>query len=1291
MDNKTIFVRTDKGENEARGKTAHLSSDIKRALLMVDGDATFGEIAKRAAPGLRNLLGELFDDLAKSGFIEDSARINTMPRMVVPAKMAIPLKNPANEGSEGLDFTGIFRPPTPEMMAAETARAQAAKLKEEAETEANQKIEAANLKGQQEAAQARAELEAAAKARALAEVKTRQEIEAANLKAKQVAAAHPDGEQQVAKAKFDKDQAVAEAKARLKAEYEAVQKRAETGRNARQEAETSQVAAQLAKQREAAEAKAREESELRRKEKIETARLHAELEAAKNKAVAEAQARAEAEKLARQEADFARAEIARLKAEAEAARIKAEQEALKAHEEAKQRAREEAEAARLKAQQEAETARLKAQQEAAKAREEAELAKQHAAAEARAREESERRLKEEIEAARAYAELEAARAKAEAEAQARAEAEKLARQEADFARAEVARLKAEADAKEIAEAARLQAEHEAAQALTVLEAARAKAEAEALVQHEAEFARTEAETSLANEAAQLKADQDAAKVREEFEATRQQEEAQQRAQAEADAKIDLQAQQAAEAMLLQAAQDVAQFKTADETVKPKPGADSSARSNSVTVLFFDVVGYTKQSVNKQTKIKKRFNQLLADCLAAQGDGDHIMLDTGDGAAVGFLQHPEEALEVAMQFRKTALAERHRDYPDLKVRVGIHLGPVNIVNDVNGQSNMVGDGINDAQRVMSFAGIDQIYVSRSYYDFISRLNDEYAELFQYRGSLKDKHGREHPVYELMDTAEPAVEAALPHAGKAVAIKLEPFSLIMPEEAFQPSVIEQEPPKIELGTANTGVAEQAGQADKMAAAEPTQQLPPMAMPIETVKSPAKAHMPSEEDVTKLAEEQAKTWAEAEQRAAETLSEERKPKAEDKKPVLKRKLRPLGSGLPWAKISAGLFVALLAALFVIPFVLPTQGYADRVGQLLTARLQQPVHIGRLSGRLLPFPRLELSDVSIGGEKQIQIAQAQMNFALSALFSSVKPIGNLNLEGLKINGSALPQVSTWLQKTAADTEYPVARIELNQGVLEANGIQLSGIAGELNFNQAGKFAQVKLQAEGGKFALDLNATPENKMQMSFTARGIALPLLPNWFFDELNAKGELTGDELVITDFDSHIFGGMLLGNARIDWRSGWHADGMLVSKSITLQNLSKVLGGDLDGSARFRMEAASLDRLAETTTMEGAFVIKKGLINGIDIIETTRLRSRESLPGGRSHFDELSGNLSVANGAYAFRQLRMDAGILKAAGALDIIGPQLSGRISAELPMRAGAGAVTLQVGGTTESPTLRAANY
>jgi len=245
------------------------------------------------------------------------------------------------------------------------------------------------------------------------------------------------------------------------------------------------------------------------------------------------------------------------------------------------------------------------------------------------------------------------------------------------------------------------------------------------------------------------------------------------------------------------------------------------------------------------------------------------------------------------------------------------------------------------------------------------------------------------------------------------------------------------------------------------------------------------------------------------------------------------------------------------------------------------------------------------------------------------------------------------------------------------------------LNFDQSGKFIQAKLYAEGNKLALDINATPENKMQVSIAVRGSALPLLPNWVFDSLDAKGELTGDGLVITGLDGRIMGGMLLGDARIDWRTGWRAQGALTAKTITLQNMGKALSGDMDGMARFQMQSASLDRLTETATLEGDFAVKKGVIIGVDIVETARLRSKESLPGGRTHFDKLSGDLYYANGDYHFRQIKMSTGVLNATGTLDIARQQMSGRVVADLTMRAGMGSVALQVGGTTDNPSLRAA--
>jgi len=81
--------------------------------------------------------------------------------------------------------------------------------------------------------------------------------------------------------------------------------------------------------------------------------------------------------------------------------------------------------------------------------------------------------------------------------------------------------------------------------------------------------------------------------------------------------------------------------------------------------------------------------------------DRIILDTGDGAAVNFLGDVEAALTAALRLRASLLSEDPYLEPQLLVRIGINLGPVRLVRDINGQPNIVGDGINVAQRVMVF--------------------------------------------------------------------------------------------------------------------------------------------------------------------------------------------------------------------------------------------------------------------------------------------------------------------------------------------------------------------------------------------------------------------------------------------------------------------------------------------------------------------------------------------------------------------------------------------------------------
>jgi hypothetical protein len=166
-----------------------------------------------------------------------------------------------------------------------------------------------------------------------------------------------------------------------------------------------------------------------------------------------------------------------------------------------------------------------------------------------------------------------------------------------------------------------------------------------------------------------------------------------------------------------------------------------------SVFFLDIVGYSKKSVTGQISLKERFNSYLSAAISDVPITDRIILDTGDGAAINFLGDIEDALKAALSLRESLLNEDPAIEHPLLVRMGINLGPVRLVRDINGQPNIVGDGINVAQRVMGFADASQILVSRSYYDAVSRISPQYAGMFHYQGSRTDKHVREHEVYAI----------------------------------------------------------------------------------------------------------------------------------------------------------------------------------------------------------------------------------------------------------------------------------------------------------------------------------------------------------------------------------------------------------------------------------------------------------------------------------------------------------------------------------------------------------------
>src|SRR2546423_8131813 len=109
------------------------------------------------------------------------------------------------------------------------------------------------------------------------------------------------------------------------------------------------------------------------------------------------------------------------------------------------------------------------------------------------------------------------------------------------------------------------------------------------------------------------------------------------------------------------------------------------------VLFIDIVGYSKLLINEQSEQIQKLKEIVRgseQVRIAEAEGKLLRLPTGDGGALVFRNSPEAPVLCSMEISK-ALGR----YPDLRVRMGIHSGPVNEVSDLNEQANIAGAGIN----------------------------------------------------------------------------------------------------------------------------------------------------------------------------------------------------------------------------------------------------------------------------------------------------------------------------------------------------------------------------------------------------------------------------------------------------------------------------------------------------------------------------------------------------------------------------------------------------------------------
>jgi class 3 adenylate cyclase len=127
------------------------------------------------------------------------------------------------------------------------------------------------------------------------------------------------------------------------------------------------------------------------------------------------------------------------------------------------------------------------------------------------------------------------------------------------------------------------------------------------------------------------------------------------------------------------------------------------------VLFIDIAGYSKLLINEQSELIRQLKEVVRGTeqfRIAEAEGKLLRLPTGDGGALVFRNTQEAPVLCALEISKAL-----KNHPQLRVRMGIHSGPVNEVADLNEQMNVAGAGINIAQGVMDCGDAGHILLSK----------------------------------------------------------------------------------------------------------------------------------------------------------------------------------------------------------------------------------------------------------------------------------------------------------------------------------------------------------------------------------------------------------------------------------------------------------------------------------------------------------------------------------------------------------------------------------------------------
>lgn len=365
-----------------------------------------------------------------------------------------------------------------------------------------------------------------------------------------------------------------------------------------------------------------------------------------------------------------------------------------------------------------------------------------------------------------------------------------------------------------------------------------------------------------------------------------------------------------------------------------------------------------------------------------------------------------------------------------------------------------------------------------------------------------------------------------------------------------------------------------------------------------------------------------------------------------------RPLARRVSLGRLAMLVFLASLSILFCTIHFYPYEQFKPAIEGSATRLLRTPVKIDAVGVTLFPSPRLKLSGVRIGELSDSSIAEIRIASPLSLLGKGPYQISVVNISGADIAANRFVALPMFMGVASDDSGVAIRKIIIDQSrITLGDNVALGDMYGELAFRADGTIEKATFETVDRTLLIE--ALPGNQ-GVSLNIEGRAWqPAGTSVSFASLQAKGVLRKDKLLIQNIDTTFLGGILRGNWLLDWSNGLAMTGdgalsRLDSRKVSVAFAPSLkIDGDMTGTVRLRSTGRDWNSLWRNTEATLNSEITRGVFHGVDLGEAARRSGVSEVRAGATKFDRLRSTINITPKQIVGRDLRMDAGMVTAAG--------------------------------------------